>query len=256
MEPSQQRNSASRTNERNDFIIRKRALPAWQLLSIFLVCFLALFAIAIYSPLFGSKLAIGLAIFAVIGPLTWFCVYFVQQHRDMLLSTEFQNALFSAAARLKTRFCMIVKQDGTLIYFDHGFQQVFPETANRGVLMIDRIFSTRHISHAEAEKLYRALETGKAEQVIIRLQQTPESEVEKIIVTVDPLPRPQGFFILRGRDFVEKQPMQLSSKPISSQPAPPPSPAMAPVPPLQPTETPIDEKPSPPLFTFNKNADR
>jgi PAS domain S-box-containing protein len=188
-----------------DFIVRRRILPVWQLLLLFFLSFMVLFIVATNADMLGGAIGLGLAIFAVIGPLTWFTVYFSQQNRDMLLAAEFQNALFSAAARLKTKFVMIVKQDGTIFYFDRGFQRVFPETNSRGTLMIDKIFNSKQISTGEADKLFRALEEGTSETVFVHLQSEESEEAQKVIVTIDPLPRPSGFYILRGRDYVVKR---------------------------------------------------
>lgn len=199
------RNSDSfNEDEFGDFIIRRRILPVWQLLLLFGLSFTILFVVTTNAGMLGGAVGLGLAIFAVIGPLTWFTVYFSQQNRDMLLAAEFQNALFSAAARLKTKFVMIVKQDGTIFYFDRGFQRVFPETASRGTLMIDKIFSSKQITPVEAEKLHRALDEGRADTVFIHLP-NEAGEEQKIIITIDPLPRPAGFFIIRGRDYVVKR---------------------------------------------------
>ena len=119
------------------------------------------------------------------------------------LATEFQNALFSAAARLKSKFCIIVKQDGTIVYHDRNFESVFPETSNRGMLMIDKLFNAKNIAPMEADKIYKALGDGRADTVFIDIPE--ENEIRRIIITVDPLPRPSGFFILRGRDYVAKK---------------------------------------------------
>lgn len=203
--------------ESGDFIVRRRILPVWQLLLLFVLSFTVLFVVATNAEMLGGSLGLALAIFAVIGPLTWFTVYFSQQNRDMLLAAEFQNALFSAAARLKSKFVMIVKQDGTIFYYDRGFQKVFPETSGRGTLMIDKIFNASQISTVEAEKLFRALEEGTAETVFVHLP-NEEGEEQKVIITVDPLPRPSGFYILRGRDYVVKRYERSAAASVTSVP--------------------------------------
>lgn len=199
------RNSDSFSDDEfGDFIIRRRILPIWQLLALFLISFSFLFVVTTNADMLGGKFGVGLAILAVIGPLTWFTVYFSQQNRDMLLAAEFQNALFSAAARLKTKFVMIVKQDGTIFYYDRGFQDVFPETTSRGTLMVDKIFSNKQITPAESAKFQNALEEGRTETVFVTLINADGAE-QKVIITIDPLPRPSGFYIVRGRDYVTKR---------------------------------------------------
>ncbi|MBM3618656.1 MAG: PAS domain-containing protein [Alphaproteobacteria bacterium] len=200
----------------SDFIVRDRLPYMWQLVLLFFLCFSVLFLVAVNASSFGGVVGIGLAIFAVIGPLTWFTVYYNQRNRDLVLATEFQNALFSAAARLKSKFCMIVKNDGTVFYYDRAFQQIFPETANRGVLMLDKIFSTKHISAQEAKKLDNALENGHSETIIVQVEDGT-GDAQRVIITIDPITRPEGFFILRGRDYVVKKYDRSSSDEAISQ---------------------------------------
>lgn len=198
------RTSDIKETSSSDFIVRDRMPLMWQLAGLFFVCFSILFLVASNASFFGGTFGVGLAIFAVIGPLTWFTLYYNQRNRDLVLATEFQNALFSAAARLKSKFCMIVKKDGTVFYYDRAFQKIFPETANRGVLMLDKIFSTKHISAQEAKKLDNALENNRSETILVQVQDG-DGETQRIIITVDPISRPEGFFILRGRDYVVKK---------------------------------------------------
>lgn len=196
--------------EYGEFVVRNNHPALWKLLLLFFSCFIAIFAVATHAEMFGGKLGVALAIFAIIAPLSWFTIFFNQRNRDMVLAAEFQNALFSAAARLKSKFCMIVKQDGTVFYFDRGFQRIFPETANRGVLMLDKLFSAKHISVQEAQKLDYALANSLSETIIVELP-GENGEPQKIIITIDPITRPMGFFILRGRDYVVKQYDRISA---------------------------------------------
>ena len=61
-----------------------------------------------------------------IGSLTWLTIYFSARLRDLVLATEFQNAMLASAAQLSTRFCLITKRDGSIVYVDPGFQKLFP----------------------------------------------------------------------------------------------------------------------------------
>ena len=38
----------------------------------------------------------------------------LQRSRDMVLSTEFQNALFASALGINNKFCLIIKRDGNI----------------------------------------------------------------------------------------------------------------------------------------------
>lgn len=204
MQAFQRHSDLFEAKDRGEFVMRQRVPTIVQMLLLFFFCFTIIYLIATNSALFGGNLVVALAVFVIIAPLCWFTVYFGQRSRDMLLAAEFQNALFSAAARIKSKFCIIVKQDGTVVYFDRGFQEYFPETANRGILMLDKILTGRHMQPAEAEKLYKALLDYRQESVIISLAHGSNPDM-RMVVTIDPLPRPSGFILLRGREYVTKQ---------------------------------------------------
>jgi hypothetical protein len=199
-------------DESGEFIVRKSLPGIWQLGLLFFVCFSVLYFVATHASFFGGNFGIALAIFSVIGPLTWFTLYYHQRSRDMVLAAEFQNALFSAAIRLKSHFCLIVKQNGTVFYYDRGFQRVFPETANRGVLLLEKILSPHYLTPQEARKLDYALEHNHSETVMARIHH-PGGESREMVITVDPIPRPSGFFILRGRDYVVKDTAKPAGNP-------------------------------------------
>lgn len=189
-----------------DFVVRKRMPPMVQLAALFFVCFTLLYFIAMNVQYLGGGIGAGLAIFAIIGPLCWYTISLNQNYRDMVLAAEFQNALFSAAARLKTRFCMIVKQDGTVFYYDRGFQNVFPEAAHRGgILMLDKILTSKNVAPQEARKLDRALSDNESATIFMELPAEGQGEAQKLVITVDPIERPSRYFILRGRDYIVKQ---------------------------------------------------
>lgn len=187
-----------------EFIVRRRLPPLVQLAGLFAVCFTLLFAIAMNAAYLGGGVGVALAIFAIVGPLCWFTIHLNQRNNEIVMSAEFQNALFSAAARLKTRFCIIVKRDGSIFYYDRGFQNMFPEATNRGMLMLEKVFTSKYISPQEMRKLERALSNNESSTIFIDLPMDM-SGTQKLVITVDPIDRPTGFFILRARDFVIKQ---------------------------------------------------
>lgn len=187
-----------------EFVIRERRPPLWQLLVLFAVGLFTIIQLVYSFDNIGHNPTLILCIFVIIGFLTWFTVFYTQRSRDLVMATEFQNALFANAAALHTRFCLITKKDGTIIYYDPGFQLMFPDFLRMEQRAIDVLLQQGGASDTDIGKISKALESGAYEKLVISLT-TAEGITNKIVLSVDPLPRPQGFFLFRGREFIEQR---------------------------------------------------
>lgn len=190
--------------EGSDFIIRHRIPLRIQIFLMFAVAFI-LIAIAsayISSPdgraVYYTTLLIG------IGSLGWFTILFASQQRDLVLATEFQNAILASAAQLSTRFCLITKRDGSLVYFDPSFQRIFAPYMQGGNRTIDVLLENAGVAGDVARGIISKLEQNKNDRVLFRLQDA-DNEVLPIMLSIEALPRPKGYFLMRGRDYIEKR---------------------------------------------------
>lgn len=208
-----------RQADHTDFVVRENKLKLWHAVGVFLIAFLLIFMTSEARDNIGGTPVFLLVLLCIISGMAWFTVYFIQTHRDMVLATEFQNALFANAAGLNTRFCFIIKRDGTIVYFDPGFQKVFPQFAKHERRNIDVLLAVAGIAKEDSERVLMHLERGTAGRVIFPMQM-PDGP-RTIVLTMDPLPRPSGFYLLRGREFVEpRQKDDLDLSPRSSPFAP------------------------------------
>lgn len=189
----------------SDFVIRQRFRPLWQMILLFAACYFLILFIALNSADVGGVWGTMTLLLLIIGPLCWVTVYLAQFCRDMLLATEFQNLMFASSLRLKTKFCLIVKKDGSVVYIDPNFQKLFPETVNRGSLVIDKIFNEKHIAPVESRKLFQALDAGEAATIFINLPDPEKQTSERAVVSIEPLPRPKDYYLLRGRKYYTKK---------------------------------------------------
>ena len=184
-----------------DFIIRKTRPPIWLILSVFAASFIVLALLHLNADsLWGSE---GFVAFSALclGLLSWFAVYIAKHHSDMVLAAEFQNALFAAAASVKTRFCLITKQDGTVVYFDPGFQQFFGRREKNSAFALGTVLDTHNIAPEDRDTILDALANGGFASVIFSMENS-EGERNKFVFSIDPLQRPRGFYLLRCRDYV------------------------------------------------------
>lgn len=185
-----------------DFQPRKRIPTFIQFLILFGVNFFLVLIAYIFSK---TMVGFALAVFCILAVVDAVTVWSVQRSRDLLLVTEFQNALFGAAISLGTMFSLIIRKDGSVEYVDRGFRNLFPNYAKQSTRRtLEEILQMASVSREDADKLYGTLSAVSPEQHVITLRDS-DGMAHKVVLIVDPLRRPQDYVLLRGRAFVENR---------------------------------------------------
>lgn len=193
-----------REASKKDFVIRQRVPKIWQIFTLFVFFYsIIVFATEMLTHV-ESRAPFYIIVAFIVGALTWFTIFFEQRSRDLVLATEFQNALFASATGLNTKFCLITKKDGTIVYFDPGFQRMFPDFLKMEQRAIDLLLEIGGATQEDSRKVLSALDKGVFDKIIFSLK-TSDGTRAKIILTIDPLPRPSGFFLFRAREYVEQR---------------------------------------------------
>lgn len=201
----------------SDFIVRKRRPFAVQILLVFLMVCISIYLAAVFvDGAGGGALFSGVLVFTI-GLLGWFTIYLTQRNRDLVMATEFQNAMLASAAQLSTRFCIITKRDGTIVYIDPGFQKTFPHFISTGSHTVDGLLMSAEVPEDIYKQISKTLEKQAPLSITIPFK-SPTGKPMPMVVAIDLLPRPRGYFLFRGRDYVEKRqaaegPMALTEPP-------------------------------------------
>ncbi len=184
-----------------EFIPRERTAQIWRVILAFGIVTLIILLLSLRpETVGGSAIATMISILAV----TSLCFYMVlrkQQNLDLVTTTEFQNLLFAQAAALGSRFLLIVRRDGGIEYINDGAREVFPQEALREASSFDRMLEKSGIGSTDRERLMAAIIGLKRERVFFPLT-LKEGITKEYTFTVDPLPRPAGFLVVRGREYV------------------------------------------------------
>lgn len=184
-----------------DFVIRKRIPTIPQLFIIFLSAILIAISVAVSIT---DKVALISILLILSITLGWYVIIQIQRNRDLLLATEFQNALFASALGLNNKFCLIIKRDGTIIYLDRSFQDMFPDFLRQPRRSIDILLEQGRVSREDSAKIFRAVEQGVYEKVIFDIRGAG-NQFYKIVMSIEPIIRPTGFTLLRGREYIESR---------------------------------------------------
>jgi PAS domain S-box-containing protein len=189
------------TSGARDFVIRKRTPTQIQLFIIFAV---SLFIVATLTFSVNNQTALLSILFIVIVMMGWYVMLQVQRARDLVLATEFQNALFASALGINNKFCIIIKRDGNIVYLDRSFQEMFPDFLKQPRRTIDVLLDQGKVSRPDSERIYSSIERGVYEKVIFEIRGVG-NVFHKMVMTIEPILRPSGFILLRGREFVESR---------------------------------------------------
>jgi PAS domain S-box-containing protein len=184
-----------------DFVIRQRIPTALQFGIIFLVVLLVAFAAAMSVV---DRFTLSLLLAVLLGLSGWYMIFQLQRDRDLLLATEFQNALFSSALGLNNKFSMIIRRDGGIIYMDRAFQEMFPDFLNQSQRTVDSLLEHGKVSPQDREKIFNAIDKGVYEKVVFQVRES-NSKFTRMVMSVEPILRPSGFILLRGREFIESR---------------------------------------------------
>ncbi|MDX1975846.1 MAG: PAS domain-containing protein [Rickettsiales bacterium] len=185
----------------HDFVIRKRSPTMSHIALVFLA--LLLIAVAVSIGVDNKPLFI-VFMYLVFGVVGWFVLVQTQKNRDLLLATEFQNALFASALGLNNKFCLIIRRDGNIVYLDRSFQDMFPDFIRQSRRSIDVLLELGAVSREESNKIYSAIERGVYEKVVFHIR-GKSNAMHHIIMSIEPILRPSGFILLRGREFIENR---------------------------------------------------
>ena len=112
---------SSRFKGVSDFVVRKQKPYLWQILALFCIVLLLCLVVTVFS---FTKVPLIVFLFLLLAPLGGYMIVLLQRTRDLVLATEFQNALFASALDYNRTFCLIIKNDGNIMYMDRSFQKI------------------------------------------------------------------------------------------------------------------------------------
>lgn len=200
------------SNNPRDFVLRRRLPTLLQLFIIFLSVVLVGISVVISV---ADKIALITIIFILGGATSWYVMVLLQRSRDQLLATEFQNALFASALGMNHKFCFILKRDGNIIYQDRSFQDMFPDFIRQPRRTLDMLLDYGRVNNEDKEKIFQGIEQGDYEKVIFDVR-GPTGIYEKIVMSMEPILRPSGFVLMRGREFIESRASDDAKTPADS----------------------------------------
>jgi PAS domain-containing protein len=195
------KNTGTHLDGRQDFVVRTRR-PVWQTL---LIMFASILPISVFLGIMVKDLIVfSQILFVLLGALGTYVVYTVQRARDLVLATEFQNAIFASALGHNNEICIIIKNDGTIFYIGKILQAMLPGLLKEARKDVGIILEQGQVSKEEQKIVFNAIERYARGQVVFDLTDSKKQK-HRIMMSFEPIARPKGYMLLRGREFVEKR---------------------------------------------------
>ncbi|MEZ5692123.1 MAG: hypothetical protein R3D71_10750 [Rickettsiales bacterium] len=178
----------------NGFFLRKRGANAGQILLLLLVAIL----IGVATITINEKLVVTSIVFILFGFICWNLSRSVQDNMNMVTAAEFQNSLFASALGMNHDFTFIVAEnEREIFYLDRPFQIFFPSFLKQKKRSLDFFLNMNKVSKEEQDSLSVLLKRNVTEDITVNME--IEGKSANIILSVEPIPRPKGFTVIRGR---------------------------------------------------------
>ena len=195
------KNSYNKATLNHDFVVRER-MPIWQILGLLFISF----AVVLYvlSWLAPSTAAFGKIIFIMCVGFGTYGVFYLQNSRDLALEAEFLNAIFSSALAHSSKFCIILRNDGTITYFNPALQELFPDFMKESRRSIDSFLEQAQVLKEQRKEVFSAFEENKPEKIIFDVVDS-KKQSHRLLMSLEPLAKPSGFKLFCGHEFVEER---------------------------------------------------
>ncbi|CAH58056.1 response regulator [Ehrlichia ruminantium] len=208
-------------NNKVDFVIRRYGLSVAKL-SIFLIIPLLFILVLYVFNIYDSYINIIInCIFTSISILA--ISIQIKQYLRTIASIEYQNMIFANALNHNTEFCLIIKNNGEIVYADARFYERFIKNQDKK-LDLPTILKLGNISNQEIELFNNALKnkssihtyfslntknkTSNFTLILDPVVENPEIEVNCTKITnlfFTPIARPQEYFVLKAVKISKEQ---------------------------------------------------
>jgi hypothetical protein len=112
---------------------------------------------------------------------------------------EFMNALFSSALGRGYKFCFIVKNTGDIVFYNRPFQDFFPAYITQDTRTLESLFTLYGIAQVDRETIHGYMVANTDGSVTISPRTAEGPEIPPVALSIEPIGRPTGFFLVRGK---------------------------------------------------------
>lgn len=187
----------NRNKANSDFVTRRYNPSVVKLIGMFLA--LVACSIGVITLLLSPVNSIIL-LTVIIGGFGAYVIARLQASRDLVLTTEYQNALFASSLSNGYRFCCIVRKGGSITYLDSGTQRMFSEAISERQLTLSNLLTAAKAAKSVHDQVLDLAARGKEGSLVCELR-AEDNRLHQVMLSIQPIKRPSGFMLVRARDY-------------------------------------------------------
>lgn len=191
----------TRNRPASDFILRRYDPSLLKLVAVgFVTLGSAVGVISLLLPPFALTVTLTL----MMGGLGAYVYVKLQRIRDLLLAAEFQNALFASSLSAGYNFCFIATKEGSITYMDNGTQRLFADGLKERQLTVAGLLKFSKLPSVDQDRILDMLMQTEPQRAVCEMRLS-DHRMHRVALSVEPISRPEGYVIVRGRDYVESR---------------------------------------------------
>jgi PAS domain S-box-containing protein len=183
-----------------DFVPRERRNQIWNIIGAFSITIALIIALTLMPQTVGGHSISALVSIIMVALLCFYVIYRKQQNLDLVMATEYQNMLFAQAVSLGANFTLFVRRDGTIVYSNGGIYEVFPQLKHSEASALEGVFEQGGVPKPDRDRIMSAIYSSSNDRLVFPIR-TETGEEKEYVLTVEPLVRPGGFAVIRGREY-------------------------------------------------------
>jgi len=202
-------------DDNNQFKVRNRNGRSVAIIALFLIATIGailLVGLGSFDIAAENYLALKISLFMVFPVI--YAFYHFQRNLDLLTDKEFHTILFSSSLNSQQDFFFFANNSGDIAFRGKGVERYLGDIEFGNCF--EDLARVANFSHSEKHRLYNAIENRTAEHFYVELKDE-KTESVRMCLTITPLDRPYGYFIIQGRKFVAKRREKLTNATESEQ---------------------------------------
>lgn len=208
-------NSDMNNAEHQQFVPRSRNGRSITIVILFLLATLiAIFLVSDGDFSLEAHNYLALKISALMLLPVLYAFFHFQRNLDLLTDKEFHTILFSSSLNSQQDFFFFANNSGDIAFRGKGMERYLGDLEYGNCF--EDLARVSNFSHSEKHRLYNAIENRTAEHFYVELKDE-KTESVRMCLTITPLERPYGYFIIQGRKFVAKRKEKLTNATESEQ---------------------------------------
>ena len=183
---------------RLDFVPREYKQQFLRVIVAFTLCLIALLVIGVFDAIRQSGYSQIASLICLIF-MSLYVVVLKQRDIDALMNTEYQNMLFAQGVELGASFYLYVRSDGTIAYMNNGLRKLIRHEHIGDGQHIDGLLVHAGVAQADRLRVTQSIAGGQTDRLVFPI--LVEGAPREFIFTIDPLRRPAGMVLIRGREY-------------------------------------------------------